>query len=237
MFISLDTACIASICYHDEVSVSNCVISNAGPPSAVTCRALDAIVIEPFRSPSAVADSYTYHNPCEHILLTTCDPTSLQTLRVTADYDPSNLNLLGLAIQINQTATLTVSRDMVTSLANFPPRTFSNGTLSLFPNGVSISTQERHISIILSDFGIKIERFFTPENQILIEVLEDVGGDGVGVCGLCGSVDGELLFSDRDNEVTSTDSDLLEEFADSWRVSPQEVLLGKQREECGGCAN
>ena len=89
--------------------------------------------------------------------------------------------------------------------------------------------------MILTDFGIKIERFFAPENQILAEVLDGVSGARV-VCGLCGSVDDELVFSDRDNEVTFTDSaDLLEEFAQSWRVSPQEVLLGKQGEECGEC--
>ena len=66
-------------------------------------------------------------------------------------------------------------------------------------------------------------------------MLDGVSGARV-VCGLCGSVDGELVFSDRDNEVTFTDSaDLLEEFAQSWRVSPQEVLLGKQGEESGEC--
>ena len=147
-------------------------------------------------------------------------------------FSPSNLDLLGLAIEVNRTTALTVLRDETVDLTNFPDPLFTNGTFSNYPNGISFSTQDESIAVILSDFGILIERSFGTENRVEIEVL---GSAVVDLCGLCGTVKGELVFSDRVTEALSIDSTLIEEFAQSWRVSPLELLLGKQGVECGKC--
>lgn len=194
------------------------------------CKALDAIVIEPFPSPGALADSYTYHSPCEHVLLTTCNTSSPVQLQVTVNFDPSNLNILGLAVHVNKTKTITVFRDKVLHLKNILAPLFSNRTYAVYGNGISIVNEDGVVSIILAELGVKIDRIFGTEHQILIEVRSTPE-----VCGLCGTVDGVLLYSDRTTVAPTIDADSseLEELAESWQVSPQEQLLGQQGEECG----
>lgn len=194
------------------------------------CKALDAIVIEPFPSPGALADSYTYHSPCEHILLTTCNTSSPMQLRVTVNFDPSNLNILGLAVHVNRTKTITVFRDRVLHLKNIPSPSFSNRTYAVYGNSIFIGNEDQGVSFILAEFGVKIDRIFGTEHQILIEVSSTAEA-----CGLCGTVDGVLLYSDRATVAPTIDVDSseLEEFAESWQVSPQEQLLGQQGEVCG----
>jgi hypothetical protein len=145
------------------------------------------------------------------------------------NFNPSNLDIRGLAVHINRTMTVTVFRDRTVGLTNFPEPVLSNATYSLYRNGISILSDDTNVSVVLD--GIKISRTFGAENQILIEILESSSRSDL--CGLCGTVDGELVYSDRNTEPASIDSSLIEEFADSWRVSPQELLLGQQGEECG----
>ena len=202
----------------------------ADPVPLLMCKALDAIVIEPFPSPGTLADSYTYHSPCEHILLTTCNTSSPVQLRVTINFDPSNLNILGLAVHVNRTKTITAFRDRVLDLKNISGPLFSNRTHAMYDNGISIVNEDGVVSIILAEFGVEIDRIFGTEHQILIEVSSTAE-----VCGLCGTVDGVLLYSDQTTVAPNIDVDSseLEEFAESWQVSPQEQLLGHQGEVCG----
>ena len=116
-------------------------------------------------------------------------------------------------------------------LTNFSDPLSANETTTLYPNGILLETREKEIEIELEGFGIRIRRIFGEENRVEIRVLED--GFSIEVCGLCGTTSGRLVYSDRVTEATSIDAAVIEDFAESWRVSPQEVLLGQQREECG----
>ena len=203
----------------------------ATPPTP-TCKAFDSIVIEPFRLPTAPLDSFTFHSPCEHILLTTCD-TQIRyqpRLRVTIKFSPNNLDLLSLAVNINHTQIIKVLRNSMIELTNVSNPISPNSTHSLYPNGVLIVQQENTVKIILQDLGVEIRRSFGLENRVEIVVLEETEVTG-SLCGLCGRVDGRLVYSDGEGEATS--NLVMEVFASNWRVSPQEVLLGQQGEECG----
>ena len=203
-------------------------------PAALTCRAMDSVVIEPFRSPTAPLDSYTFHSPCEHVLLTTsCGGHTRDqlSLRVSINFSPSNLDLQGLAISINRTRNVKVSRNSVVELKNLPDPIFSNRTHSLYPGGILIVQLDQSVSVTIEGVGVEIRRLFGVENRVEIHVLE--AGSTVRLCGLCGTLDGRLVFSGGATEAISIDSALVEEFASSWRVSPQELLLGQQGEECG----
>ena len=211
---------------------SKCIIFT-GLTSSSICKALDSLVIEPFHSTDGISDSYMIHSPCEHILLTTCDATSYQSLRVTVNYNPSNFELSGLAVHINQTHTITIFREGMVELTNFIDQLiFTNETYTLYSNGVSINKKESCINIELETFGVEIKRFFGEENRVEISPMIE-GGLQVDVCGLCGTVSGQLVYSDRITVAVSIDGNLIDDFADSWQVSPQEVLLGQQGEECG----
>ena len=199
------------------------------------CKALDSLVIEPFHSTEALLDSYMIHSPCEHILLSTCHPTISyeEGLRVTVSYNPSNFALSGLGVHINRTHTITIFEDGIIELTNFTDQEiFTNETYTLYSNGVSINEKESYISIELERFGIEIRRLFGNQNRIEITPLSEDGFQ-VDVCGLCGTVNGQLVYSDRTTEAVSIDGTLIDDFAESWQVSPQEVLLGQQGEECG----
>ena len=202
-------------------------------PATLKCKALDSVVIEPFPSPTATLDSFSYHNPCEHTLLTTCSQSNNKhTLRVTVNFSPSNLDLRGLAISINRTRGITIFRNSPLKLNNLSDPLFSNATHSLYDGGVLIIQQEQSVTVVLQEIGVQISRNFGVENSVEILVLDDVSA--VDVCGLCGTVNGRLLFSDRTTEAESLiDSAVIEEFANSWSVNPLELLLGQQPEECG----
>ena len=197
------------------------------------CKVFDSVVIEPFPSPTATLDSFTYHNPCEHILLTTlCGQTnSQQSLRVTINYSPSNLDLLGLAVSINSSRVIKILRNSLVELGNFSNPLSSNRTHSFYDGGVLIVQQTGSVGIILQQLGVEITRSFGLDNTIEVVVQETEST--ASLCGLCGRVDGRLVYSDRDTEAASVDSLMVEQFASSWRVIPQEVLLGQQGEECG----
>ena len=205
-----------------------------GLTSSSICKALDSLVIEPFHSTDGISDSFMIHSPCEHILLSMCDAISYQSLlRVTVNYNPSNFELSGLAVHINQTHTITIFREGIVELTNFTDQLiFTNETHTLYSNGVSINKKESYINIELEIFGVEIKRFFGEENRVEISPMIE-GGLQVDVCGLCGTVSGQLMYSDRITEAVSIDGNLIDDFADSWQVSPQEVLLGQQGEECG----
>ena len=220
------------MCYY-YWSCMHCILFTGGVPVTPTCKALDSIVIEPFPSPSAVQDSFTFHSPCEHVLLTTCDQSNGQhSLRVVIDFSPSNLDLLGLAVNINRTRIIKVLRNSMSELTNFSDPISFNGTHSLYSGGVLIVQRDYSTSIVLQNLGLEITRSFGLDNRVEVHVLEETWSTA-GLCGLCGKVDGRLVYSDGVTEVVSIDSLLMEDFASSWRVSPQEVLLGQQGEECG----
>ena len=199
-----------------------------------TCKALDSIVIEPFPSPSAVLDSFTFHSPCEHVLLTTCgdQSNSQHSLRVVINFSPSNLDLLGLAVNINRTRIIKVLRNSMSALTNFSNPISFNRTHSLYSGGVLIVQRDYSTSIVLQYLGLEITRSFGLDNRVEVRMLEETWSTA-GLCGLCGTVDGRLVYSDGVTEAASIDSLQTEDFASSWRVSPQEVLLGQQGEECG----
>lgn len=116
-------------------------------------------------------------------------------------------------------------------MMNFSQPFFSNQTHSIYSEGIVIVSRGRSIGVTLAEMGINITRTFGDENVVEIRVFDtDRAGE---LCGLCGTVDGRLLFNDGTREAVSIDTNGVEEFAHSWRVSPQEVLLGQQGEECG----
>ena len=195
------------------------------------CKVGDSLVIEPFHSSTAVMDSYSFHSPCEHTLLSTCDLPSQRALRVTVNFAPSNLDLHRLAIQTNNSGIITVSEDGTIESRNIGRPIFTNTTLSLYRSGIAIAAEVGKVKIVLSEFGVKVERRFGAINQVLVEVTE--GRSAVNVCGLCGSERGVLVYSDRRREADRLDVRSVEEFAESWRVGPLEQLLGRQGEECG----
>ena len=210
-----------------------CMKSFSGSvPMTLLCKALDSVVIEPFLSPTATLDSFTYHNPCEHtLLITSCAHTSpRESLRVSVSFNPSNLDLNGLAININQTRGITILKNSLVQLRNFSSPVFSNRTHSLYEDGVLIVKDDQSVKVALEKLGVEITRSFGVENKVEIAVEESV----FDLCGMCGTVDGRLLYSDGVTEVASlADSAVVEDFASSWRVSPHELLLEQQGEECG----
>ena len=56
---------------------------------------------------------------------------------------------------------------------------------------------------------------------------------GTDVCGLCGTLEGSLLYRDRRRVARIGNRSEIQEFADSWRVNPREEFLREERRECG----
>ena len=146
---------------------------------------------------------------------------------MTIDFSPSNLDISGLAVQMNNRSVIVLEDESV-QVANVGEAAFMNETFTEYSGGLSITRDSGRVSILLAEHQIQVSRMFGTENAVVIELLSD--SPIVEVCGLCGTERGRLLFSDRDTVGDILDPRSVEEFAQSWRVNPLEQVLGPQRQ-------
>ena len=189
------------------------------------------MIVEPFRNSFALLDSYTYHSSCEHTLLITCDLFDPQPLSISVNHNPSDLNLLGLAIHMRNKR-MVLYQDGFAELTNVGDAIFRNETHTQYSDGLTIIEEGRLVSIILAESNIKVEVFFgVNDREVRIEITEKTAV--LNYCGLCGTSSGTLLYSDRNETADIVDQASVEEFAQSWRVDPREQVLMQQGQECG----
>ena len=197
---------------------------------SLICTARDDMIIHPFPM-SSFTSSYTYRRSCEHTLLTSCGLRD--TFAINIDFSAADLSLGRVGVRIGSDQNLVVLENMTVDTDDHVRS--ANGVEVL--NGsaiVSVTSSNVSINITELDIIVTVINDAVNPKTVVIDLTEyntTIHGD---VCGLCGSQNGELVFSDAVIVVEQRTKEYLQEFAQSWQVNPGEQILRQQtRPDCG----
>lgn len=185
----------------------------------------DSILISPFQESIPGTRTYNFHTACEHILVSTCDTNPLD-FTVTIDFTSTDLDMGRVGVRLSN-KTIIIDEDLNVTVANFGGPVSVNGTTTVYAGNISITQGPAQVVIALQELGVLVTRVQDGENAVFVNVSRD---DAIEVCGLCGTLDGTLLYSDRSTTATGMD---IERFADSWRANPSDQFLREQTRDCG----
>ena len=196
----------------------------------------DSIIVSPFQARRLEQDQdFSFHGTCEHILVTNCnfDPVHFT---VTVDFLSSNLDMGRVGIQLKERRII-IKENLSLELINLGDPVSSNETATEYLDGIVVIREVNQTTVYLRNLDIQIYRLRDGDENALVVNASRLGSPVREVCGLCGTLDGELLFSDRSTTASILDRSQVDRFADSWRVNPGEQFLREQRRECGGLSH
>lgn len=172
--------------------------------------------------------SYMLNDVCEHTILTTCRDSDDFTINM--DYSEGTLNLDRVGIRFNG-ATIVMTKDPISvelkeGIGN-PVST--SGEITEYPNEIFITQSSTQIVVDLRRLGVKVT---CTSSELQVETSSGtLSGD---LCGLCGRLNGDLVYSDRTTVADITNVQDITQFANSWRALPVDMFLRDEaREECG----
>ena len=211
-----------------------------GIPTIPICLLEDAMVVTPFPKPSILLPSYGYHGNCEHVLVQQCSIKPLFTINV--DHDPDDLAVSRVAIRLNTSFIVIRADDLTYTTNNFTEETatIENGRM-VYDNEVSVILESDNVttSLIKIDIlklGITVQLsndLVNATTTVTVNVTNYSVGVYGDVCGLCGTVDGIMLYSDQTNQLISRNSQVIEDFARSWFVNPEDQITSDTSRDCG----
>ena len=206
------------------------------PQQQKICTAEDDMIIHPFPLLSSFTSSYTYRGSCEHTLLTSCGLRD--TFAINIDFSTVDLSLGRVGVRIGRLKNaVVVLENMTVDIEQFNDPVRIDDGVEILNGSAIVSVTSSNVSIKITEFDIivtVINDTVTQTKTVVIDLTEynaTVHGD---VCGLCGSQNGELLYSDAMTIVEQRTKEYLQEFAQSWKVNPGEQILRQQtRADCG----
>lgn len=171
--------------------------------------------------------SYVLNDVCEHTVLTTCRESDDFTINV--DYSEGTLNLDRVGIRYNETTIVMVKNPISINLKGIGEPISRSGQTTEYANQIFITQSSAEIIVDLREFGVKVT---CTSSQIQIETSSGtLSGD---LCGLCGRLNGDLLYSDRSTTADITKQQDILQFTNSWRALPLDMFLRDEaRKECG----
>ena len=175
------------------------------------CR-VDGLSIFPYDQTGSQI-SYLQRDVCEHTLLTTCSGSA--RFSVNADYSEESLNLARAGIQYNTTIIVVAINDSGLSLItqNLGGNISESGQITEYPNQIFITLSDDEIVIDVRRVGVRLT-----VSRSGLEVEVSSGALSGDFCGLCGRLNGELLYSDRTTVADITDRVDVQQFTNSWRA-------------------
>ena len=182
---------------------------------------------------SSFNSSYTYRGSCEHTLLTSCG--LMDTFAINVDFSAADLSLGRVGVRIGSMQNVVVLENMTVDAEGFDdPVRIADG-VEVLNESVIVSVTSSNVSINITELGIIVTVIDDTANQTKLVVIDltEYNTSRGDVCGLCGSQNGELLYSDAVTIVEQRTREHLQEFAQSWQVNPGEQILRQQTRDCG----
>ena len=157
--------------------------------------------------------SYLLRDVCEHTLLTTC--SGPERFSINVDYSEESLNLARAGVQYNTTIIVVIIDDSGLSLItqNLGSNISQSGQTTEYPNQIFITQSSDEIIIDVRRVGVRLT-----VSQSGLQVQVSSGALSGDFCGLCGRLNGELLYSDRTTIADITDRVDIQQFTNSWRA-------------------
>ena len=211
---------------------------STGVSAVPVCLIQDAMVVTPFVRSLAVSPSYSYQSSCEHVMITQCRMEPIFTVNIN-----HNLAISMVAVRIESSFILVEVDKLNYSTENLGTGDpimgggeIYNGTVSIVP---ASNSGRKFLRIELLDIGLKIAISNDLANSTFTVAVNvsgykrDVFGE---LCGLCGTPDGSLLYSDHETRLTSRTTELVKDFVKSWLVNPEDQITKDNSTECGMAA-
>lgn len=171
--------------------------------------------------------SYVLNDVCEHTILTTCRDSDDFTINL--DYSEGTLNIDRVGIRYNDATVVMIKNPMTVLLQGIGPPISQSGQTLEYPNEIFITQSSAEIVVDLRRLGVKVT---CTSSQLQIETSS--GTHSGDLCGLCGRLNGDLVYSDRNTVADITDQQEITQFTNSWRALPVDMFLRDEaREECG----
>ena len=171
--------------------------------------------------------SYILNDVCEHTVLTTCRDSDDFTINI--DYSEGTLNIDRVGIRYEDATIIMIKNPMSIEIKGLGQPISQSGQTTEYANDIFIIQSSGEIVVELRSLGIKVT---CTSSQLGIETSSGtLSGD---LCGLCGRLNGDLVYSDRTTVADITDQQEVTEFTNSWRALPVDMFLRDEaREECG----
>ncbi len=209
-----------------------------GTTTVPVCFLDDAMVVTPFPKPSVMSPSYNYHGSCEHVLIQQCSIKPQFTINI--DHNPNDLAISRVALRLNSSLLVLKADDFTHTTENFTEVEIIENNGKLYDNEVSVTQQDSDnmpsIKIDILKLGITVELsndLVNSTTTVIVNVTNYLIDIYDELCGLCGTVNGILLYSDQTNQLTSRNSEVIEDFARSWFVNPEDQITSDSSRNCG----
>ena len=191
------------------------------------------MIVHPFSLLSVPSSSYTYRGSCEHTLVTSCGLSD--TFAVNVDFSSTDLSLGRVGVRIGSVQRVIVMEDMTVEATGFGDPVRISDSVEVLNGSVIVSATPTNVIINIADLGITVSVINDTINQTksLVIDLTSYNTNSGKVCGLCGSLNGDLVHSDAVTIVQERTREHLQMFARSWQVNPGEQILRQQTRECG----
>ncbi len=129
--------------------------------------------------------------------------------------------------------TIVIEEELNVTVDNFGDPESDDGVISVYEENITVIQEPPRVAVIIPELGIEITRVKDGGNESALFINVTSDDTPIEVCGLCGTLSGTLLYSDRNTAARYMNSMEVEMFADSWRVNPSEQFLREQERECG----
>lgn len=171
--------------------------------------------------------SYMLNDVCEHTVLTTCKESDDFTIN--ADYSEGTLNLDRVGIRYNASTIVMVKNPISIEVKGIGQPISQVGQTREYANQIFITQSSAEIVVDLHRLGVKVT---CTSSELRIETSSGtLSGD---LCGLCGRLNGDLVYSDRSTVADITNQQEIIQFTNSWRALPLDMFLrAEARKECG----
>lgn len=171
--------------------------------------------------------SYMLTDVCEHTVLTTCRDSDDFTINI--DYSEGTLNIDRVGIKYNGSTIVMVKDPVSVEVKGLGEPISQSGQVTEYPNQIFITESGGEIEVNLPGLGVRVT--CTSSELQIATSPGTLSGD---LCGLCGRLNGHLVYSDRTTVADITDQQDILQFTNSWRALPLDMFLRDEaRKECG----
>ena len=161
--------------------------------------------------------SYLLQDVCEHTVLATCDGS--EDISVNVDFSEESLNLTRVGVQYNETNVVVhISTFLTVDAENLGRIISQTGHTTEYSNQIFITQTSYKTVVDIRHIKVKFTVSLS-ESDVQIQALSE------GFCGLCGKLNGSLVYSDGTTVANITDIMDIQQFTNSWRA--KEAFLRK----------
>ena len=161
--------------------------------------------------------AYLLRDVCEHTVLTSCSGSEMFSVNV--DYSEESLNVARVGVQYNTITIVVIIDDiLIVNAQNLGSPISQSGQTTEYPDQIFITQTSNEVIVDIRRIGVKLT---VSLSNFQVEVSSGaLNGD---FCGLCGRINGELIYSDRTTVADITDIVDVQLFTNSWRA--EDVFL------------